>query len=127
MRVLSVCPSVESADQATANGLPTRAEYFTPETGKVTREEHGSAAIITANNVCAHSSALRGTAEGVFILLDEKGIFEFEVNYVVDILDQFLFDTVYHEHLCYHAVKPLTRFSQQIDEFRDAVREQLAA
>jgi tetrahydromethanopterin S-methyltransferase subunit A len=43
-------------------------------------------------------------------LLDDDGVFVFEVSYLMDIIDNFLFDTVYHEHLSYHAIEPFQKF-----------------
>ncbi len=43
-------------------------------------------------------------------LLDDDGVFVFEVSYLVDIIECKLFDTVYHEHLCYHSIGPLQKF-----------------
>ena len=38
------------------------------------------------------------------------GIFVCEVSYLVDVIEQTLFDTIYHEHLAYHSVGPLIPF-----------------
>ena len=109
-RPLGVDPAVELAKAATEAGQETLPEYFNVALAERIRDSHGPATVVTANNVFAHSDHLRDMADGVARLLAGDGIFEFEVNYVVDILDNFLFDTVYHEHLCYHAVRPLVRF-----------------
>ena len=37
-------------------------------------------------------------------------MFVFEVSYLADVVADTLFDTIYHEHLAYHSVKPLRRF-----------------
>jgi hypothetical protein len=37
-------------------------------------------------------------------------VFVFEVSYLADVVAATLFDTIYHEHLAYHSVKPLKRF-----------------
>ena len=37
-------------------------------------------------------------------------MFAFEVSYLVDVYEKTLFDTIYHEHLAYHSVKPLRAF-----------------
>ena len=42
--------------------------------------------------------------------LAPAGIFVFEVSYLADVYQNTLFDTIYHEHLDYHAVKPLVPF-----------------
>ncbi len=110
LRVLGIDPAIELARRATEAGLETLPEYFGVALAEKILASHGTASIVTANNVFAHSDQLREMADGVARLLGNDGIFEFEVNYAVDILDGFLFDTVYHEHLCYHAVRPLIRF-----------------
>jgi hypothetical protein len=43
-------------------------------------------------------------------LLTPDGLFSFEVSYLLDIVQKMLFDTVYHEHLCYHSVRSLDAF-----------------
>jgi hypothetical protein len=49
-------------------------------------------------------------ARGIRDVLAPDGWFAFEVSYLPDILDRLLFDTIYHEHLSYHAARPLDRF-----------------
>ena len=43
-------------------------------------------------------------------LLAPDGVFVCEVSYAVDIIDKMLLGTIFHEHLSYHAVKPIARF-----------------
>ena len=45
--------------------------------------------------------------EGVREFLDKKGVFVFEVQYLLDLLTHNEFDNTYHEHICFHAVRPL--------------------
>ncbi len=110
MRVLGVDPAREIAQTATRNGIDTIAAFFTPALAREIRVKQGAATIVTANNVFAHADDLGGMADGVRELLAPDGIFVFEVSYLVDIIDRCLFDTVYHEHLCYHSVAPLNSF-----------------
>ncbi len=112
-RVVGVDPAVEIAARATAEGVPTVPEYFTPEVAARIRDEHGPAKLITANNVFAHSDQLPAMADAVRQLLDSDGLFTFEVSYLLDIVQKMLFDTVYHEHLCYHSVRSLRSFFAQ--------------
>jgi SAM-dependent methyltransferase len=109
-RVLGVDPAVEIARRATAEGVETLPDYFTKALAGRVRESHGRAAVITANNVFAHSDRLPEMADGVRELLRPDGIFTFEVSYLMDIVQKMLFDTVYHEHLCYHSVQSLDAF-----------------
>jgi len=108
-RVIGVDPATHIAAGATASGIPTLPEFFDEMLAGTIREQHGAAAIVAANNVFAHADDLVGIMRGVRTLLADDGVFVFEASYLVDIVDRFLFDTVYHEHVSYHSVAPLTR------------------
>jgi SAM-dependent methyltransferase len=70
----------------------------------------GHADLIVANHVFAHAEDLRDIALGVRDLLSDDGVFVFEVGYLVDVVEKCLFDTIYHEHLSYHHLRPLVPF-----------------
>jgi hypothetical protein len=110
LRVVGVDPAEEIARKATEEGVRTLPAFFDSGLARKIRAETGPAWFITANNVFAHSAALPDMAEGIRELLSEDGVFIFEVSYLVDILEHKLWDTVYHEHLLYHSVKPLVAF-----------------
>lgn len=110
--VLGVDPARSIASEATAAGIETIPEFFSAEIGRRIVAERGKAGFVAANNVFAHSDDLTGMADGIRELLSPEGFFVFEVSYLVDIVEKLLFDTVYHEHLCYHSVRPLREFFQ---------------
>ena len=110
MKVLGIDPARKIAEEASKKGIPTLAEFFTPELAQRLRREGWQPAVITANNVFAHADDLAGIARGVRQLLRPDGLFMFEVSYLLDVFEKGLFDTIYHEHLSYHAVKPLVPF-----------------
>ena len=114
MRVLGVDPAREIARQATKAGVPTLPEFFTSAMAPSIRAEHGPAAVVAANNVFAHADDLADIVKGVRELLADDGVFVFEVSYLADIVDKFLFDTVYHEHVSYHSISPLARFFERL-------------
>lgn len=109
-RVLGVDPAIDIAERATQSGIPTRAEFFTPALARELRRDEGAAKLVTANNVFAHADDLAGIVEGVRTLLDDDGVFVFEVSYLLDVYEKTLFDTIYHEHVAYHSVLPLQTF-----------------
>jgi SAM-dependent methyltransferase len=108
--VLGIDPAREIAAAATASGIETIPEFFTPELAAKICRERGPAKLVIANNVFAHADNLGAIADGVRELLAPDGVFVFEVSYMVDIVEKMLWDTLYHEHLCYHAVKPFANF-----------------
>lgn len=123
MQVLGIDPALEIAHRATQSGIPTLPEFFDLELAQRLRLEGWGASLVSANNVFAHIDDLSGVVEGVACILNPDGIFTFEVSYLLDVVQKTLFDTIYHEHLSYHSVKPLIPFFDRHGmELIDAVR-----
>jgi len=114
VRVLGVDPAANVAQIANAEGVPTRADYFTPTVAREIAAEQGKARVITANNVFAHTDGVDVFTEAVKELLAEDGVFVFEVQYLGDLITNNLFDIVYHEHVNYYSVHPLIRFFENM-------------
>lgn len=110
LQVLGIDPATAVARRATESGIETLMRFLDPQTAREVRQDRGAARIVTANNVFAHADDLAGMADSIRALLAPDGIFAFEVSYVVDVVDHMLLGTVFHEHLCYHAVKPMRAF-----------------
>ncbi|HXE73970.1 MAG TPA: class I SAM-dependent methyltransferase [Candidatus Nitrosotenuis sp.] len=110
LRVLGVDPAEEIALQATRSGIETLPHLLTPELARQIREAHGPASVVTAFNVFAHADDMGALADSIRHLLADDGIFVFEAQYLLDIIDHTLVGTIFHEHLCHHSVKPLLGF-----------------
>ena len=110
LRGLGIDPARDIAARATGAGVETIAEFFSFGLAEKIVNDRGPAAIVTANNVFAHADDLKGIVEGVRTMLAPGGVFAFEVSYLADVVADTLFDTIYHEHLAYHSVKPLETF-----------------
>lgn len=113
LRTLGIDPAREVARRATESGVETISDYFTSELAKRLRHERGPASIIAANNVIANIDQVGDAFDGVRELLAPKGVFVFETGYQLPIVEHLLFETIYHEHLDYHSVKPMERFCQR--------------
>jgi len=107
-KLLGVEPSSAGAYARDA-GFEVDASFFDKATGERLRESHGAASIITATNVFAHVDDIKSFAAGVQALLADDGVFISEFPYLGDMLEQCYFDTIYHEHLSYLSLTPLTR------------------
>ena len=110
MRVLGIDPARKIAAKATREGIPTIPEFLTPELAAHIRQTHGPAQMVTANNIAANVDDVRSLFESVEILLADKGLFVLESGYWFDIVNNMLFDTIYHEHLSYFSILPLQQF-----------------
>ena len=78
--------------------------FFNRKTAEELRLDIGQFDIITANNVFAHTRDLREFTESVEYLLNDEGIFVFEVQYLKSLIDNCLFDMIYTSiHLPFNA------------------------
>ena len=121
--VLGIDPARDIAERATTEGIETLPRFFSPALAAEIVRDRGPARAVVANNVFAHADDLQGFVDGVRELLTPDGVFVFEVSYLLDVYEKTLFDTIYHEHLAFHAVAPLKLFfaAQGLDLF-DAER-----
>jgi len=109
-KVLGIDPAKHIAEEANAKGIETLPVFFTSDIAQAIYEKYGTVDIVIANNVFAHIDNLSDVTQGISRLLVNEGVFIFEVSYLLDVINKTLFDTIYHEHLSYHAVKPLQIF-----------------
>lgn len=115
MRVIGIDPAKAIAAMATAEGIKTLPYFFTSLIAEAILAESSHAQLVCANNVFAHADNTADIVKGIRILLAPDGVFVFEVSYVPDIIDNFVFDTIYHEHVSHHALIPLERFFNSLD------------
>lgn len=112
-RVLGVDPAENLAQQATADGIPTIAKFWSEETAREILAQHGPASIITACNVFAHTPDLAGFVKGVKIALAPGGAFVIEAPSLPVMLRDGLWDTNYHEHYSMLSTRPVERLVRQ--------------
>jgi len=105
-RVLGVTPE-KIGNIAIKRGIPTLIKYFNLKTANYILKKFGKAKIITATNVFAHMDKLKEIINSVKIILDPKGIFVTESHYLIPLLRDIQYDTVYHEHLRYYSLTSL--------------------
>jgi len=115
MRVQGVDPARDIAAAATADGIPTIPDFFTSALASRIKSEQGEAKLFCANNVFAHIDNMSDVVKGIRLLLADDGAFVFEVSYIVDMIDNMVFDTIYHEHVSHHALIPLETFLNRHD------------
>jgi SAM-dependent methyltransferase len=107
--VMGIEPAQNIAKYACEKGIPTLAQFFGLGVAHRLRLEGIRADVIHAHNVLAHVADLHGFVDGIKLLLKAGGVAVIEVPYLKDLVENCEYDTVYHEHLCYFALKPLER------------------
>jgi len=106
MRVLGV-EATNVAKIAIEDGVETVQAFFSEELGGELRERHGPAKVITATNMFAHVQHLGDLMRGVSSLLEDGGVLVTESHYLLDLLRDVQYDSIYHEHLKFYSLRPL--------------------
>ncbi|ULG93780.1 class I SAM-dependent methyltransferase [Leptospira interrogans] len=109
-KVLGVEPSTKTAEDATNRGIETLPEFFDPNLARKIKEKVGQADLITVNNLYANIDDLHSFTEGLEYLLSPNGVVVIESSYLGDMVDNMVFDFIYHEHLSYFSILPLIKF-----------------
>jgi hypothetical protein len=106
---LGVEPS-EVAKIAIAAGFEVYKAFFGIKTASEIVREYKTAKVVTATNVFAHVDDIGSFVAGLPTLLGNDGVFVIEAPYLIDLIDETYFDTIYHEHLCYLSLTPMVQF-----------------
>lgn len=120
--VLGIDPAKGPVLAAQKAGIPTLCTFFTRQLASQLRSEGRQAEIVIANNVLAHVPDLNGFVEGIKIILKDTGTAVLEAPYVVDLISNCEFDTIYHQHLCYFSVTALNRLFRRHGLFLNDLR-----
>jgi SAM-dependent methyltransferase len=108
--VIGIGPSCMSANNENDKSFPTYSEYFDKKIVAQIVSDHGYADIITINNLFANIDDLDVFMLAVESLLDPEGVLIIESSYLFDMIQNMVFDFIYHEHLSYFSIKPLILF-----------------
>ena len=100
---------------AIKKGIPTLLKYFDKKTAKLIKKKHGKAKIITATNVFAHIDNITELMHNVLTVLKDDGVFVTESHYLMPLIKDLQYDTIYHEHLRYYS---LTSLKNIFDKFK---------
>lgn len=99
--VLGIEPAKNVAEVALKKGVPTERVFFGVETAKRLSAGGRRPDILLGNNVLAHVPDLNDFVKGLKIMLKPGGIITMEFPHLVKLVEDVLFDTIYHEHFSY--------------------------
>lgn len=108
-RVVGIDPSPNIAALANSQGIRTINDFYgLPAADEVLKS--GRPRVITATNVLNHSEDVAAFFDVSKHLIDPAGYIVFEVPYLLEMIRQTAFDTIYLEHINYFSVTPLAKF-----------------
>ena len=106
VRVLGVEPT-NIADIAVENDVPTVKAYFSESVADQIVSEHGPVAVVTGTNMFAHVNNLFPELRGIAHMIGDEGAFVSESHYLLNLIEELQYDTIYHEHLRFYSLKPM--------------------
>jgi hypothetical protein len=99
---LGIEPAANVAAAARAVGVPTETVFLGAESARDILRRFGTADLVVANNVLAHTPTINDLAAGMSALLNPQGgVLTVEFPHLMRLIDQVQFDTIYHEHFSY--------------------------
>jgi SAM-dependent methyltransferase len=98
---LGIEPTAATAEAARAKGIDIVEDFFGVRLARQLASEDKTADLVVANNVLAHVPDINDFVSGFAVLLKADGIATFEFPYLMRLIAENQFDTIYHEHFSY--------------------------
>jgi len=109
-KVLGIGTSYRSAAVAKKNGIDSINEFFDEKIANKIINKHGYADFISINNFFSNIDNLKNFTKNLELILAKDGIITIESSYLLNMINNMVFDFIYHEHLSYLSIFPLENF-----------------
>lgn len=96
-------------EMARERGLNVLTGYFDQEMAAEIEGKYGRVDVVTGSNAFAHNDEPDRILEAAKRVLTDDGVLCLEVMYAGDCIEQFQWDTIYHEHLTFYSLTSLAR------------------
>ena len=98
---LGIEPAANIAAEAKKKGIKTIIKFFGQHTAEelISNGVHGD--LVLGNNVLAHVPDINDFVRGLKLLLNSDGVITMEFQYLLQLMQENQFDTIYHEHFSY--------------------------
>ncbi len=110
INAIGVDPAQNIVNPLIRKGIPIMNEYFTEQTSVKIIKKYEKADIIFSSNTLAHIEDMHTVFKGIKKLLKKDGRLVFEVHYLGDLIRDFQYDMIYHEHQYYYSLLTLQKF-----------------
>lgn len=106
---IGIEPTASTAEAARKKGISIIEDFFGTNLSKKLVSQNKQADLIIANNVLAHVPDINDFVSGFTTLLKPNGIATFEFPYLLQLIKNMQFDTIYHEHFSYFSLSVIDR------------------
>jgi 2-polyprenyl-3-methyl-5-hydroxy-6-metoxy-1,4-benzoquinol methylase len=114
VNVLGIEPAKNLAQISRKSKIKTENSFFNQRLAKKIAKKQ-RADLVIANNVLGHVDDLDEFIVGVKELLKNDGVFVFEVPHALNLIKKLEFDTIYHEHISYFSIIPLSNWLKKYE------------
>lgn len=115
LSVINIDPAKNLCAIAESEGIKSYPEFLAVDFAEFIIKQHGECDLITATNVFAHVDNVKDFMVSCKMLMKEEGVLVLEFPYIIDFIEGYEMDTVYHEHLSYFSIVPLMRLCSELD------------
>lgn len=116
-RTVGVDPAKNIASLAQREGIETINEFWNTDTAESLLREHGEASFVFGRNVIAHVEELKSVLVGMKHIIGKNGKAALEFHSALSILENAQYDSIYHEHLCYHSLHSISLALEAVELF----------
>ena len=114
VNVLGIEPAKNLAQISRKSKIKTENKFFNRKLAKKIAKKQ-RADLVIANNVLGHVDDLDEFIIGIKELLKNDGVFIFEVPHALNLIKKLEFDTIYHEHISYFSIIPLSNWLKKYE------------
>jgi methylation protein EvaC len=104
--IIGVDPAENIIKNPVSDGLSIHCDYFSTKFVE-SNKFNSKFDFILANNSFAHIDNILDMVNGVELGLKDGGYFIIEVHYLLELIKQFQYDNIYHEHIYYYSLTSL--------------------
>lgn len=115
VRAIGVDPATNVVQKIDPKDATVVNDYFTEKVATDIKETHGKVDAIVSSFSFAHIDDMVDVMKGIDVLLNEDGVFIFEIYYLGILLEEMHYDMIYHEHMSYYSVITLKKFLARFD------------
>ena len=106
--LIGVDPAKNIVDRINSKGLQLFSEFFDLDFAKRFVKNNDLVDFIVARNVFSHVPDVVKCIEAVSMILNKDGIFVMEFHEATRIVNEFHYDSIYHEHTFYHSIRSIS-------------------
>ena len=115
VKATGVDPATNVVEKIDSKDITIYNDCFTENLAKQIRNSHGKVDVVLSCYSFAHIDHMIDVMKGIKHILNNDGVFIFEIYYLGTLIDEMQYDNFYHEHMSYYSIKTLVLFFKRFN------------